>query len=256
MNIPEELIRDSRTILDVGGWFIPEPRATHVVDLMPWETRGVRLNLEQLPGERFTKDTWFQADFLAKDFKLPFGDKSFDLVLCGHTVEDLADPAPLLHEMQRVGCAGFIECPSRLSEQTIGVRDRQSRQAGHPHHHWIAEEQDRELVLCNKEDSHLSDRNALIPLDFFEASKLPRTMGFAWSNNFRFRLLRGEECRERARLAVSALNIPRSSRRRDKALRFARRLRSRISGQGGGEDFSWWSNILEQSRPYSSIPLP
>jgi hypothetical protein len=256
MNIPEELISVSRTILDVGGWFIPEPRATHVVDLMPWETRSARLNLEQLPGERFTKDTWFQADFLAKYFKLPFGDKSFDLVLCGHTVEDLADPTALLQEMQRVGRAGFIECPSRLSEQTIGLRDRQSQQAGHPHHHWIAEDQDGELVLYSKEDSHLSNRSTLIPLEFFEASDLPRTMGFAWRDNFRFRLLRGEECSERARLAMSALNIPSDSRRRDQAKRFARRLRSRIRGRGGNEDFSWWSEILEQSRPYSSIPLP
>jgi SAM-dependent methyltransferase len=256
MNIPEDLISTADIILDVGGWFIPEPRATHVVDVMPWETRGARLNLEQLPGEQFTKETWFQADFLAKDFKLPFSDKSFDLVLCGHTVEDLADPAALLHEMRRVGRAGFIECPSRLSEQTIGLRDRESRQSGHPHHHWIVEEQSRDLVLYNKKDSRLETSRALIPLSFFEGSNLPRTMDFSWSQSFSFRLIRGEECFERAFATVSALSIPSSSRRRDTAMRFARRMRSRISGRGGGEDFSWWSSILEQSRPYSSIPLP
>jgi hypothetical protein len=255
MNIPDNLINDSRTILDVGGWFNPEPRATHVVDLMPWETRGVRLSLEQLPGERFTKETWFQADFLAKDFKLPFGDKSFDFVLCGQTVEDLADPSVLLQEMQRVGKAGVIECPSRLSEQTIGIRDRESRKPGHPHHHWIAVERNRELVLYSKEDSRLDQRGTLVPLEFFELSSHPRTISFAWRDSFSFRLVQGEQCFERARMAISALNIPGSARWRDVAMRFGRRIRSRILGRGGKEDFSWWSEILEQSKPYSSIPL-
>lgn len=256
MNIPEELIHSAKTILDVGGWFIPEPRATHVIDLMPWETRAVRLNLEPLPGELFTKETWFQADFLASDFKLPFADKSFDLVICGHTVEDLADPSALLNEMQRVGRAGFIECPSRMSEQTIGLRDRETRQPGHPHHHWIVEGQNDDLVLYSKEDSCLISSSTLIPLAFFEDSHLPRTMNFVWRQQFAFRLVRGEECFRRARSTVAAVKIPISSRCQDKAMRFARRVRSRIGGSGSAEDFSWWSRILEQSRPYSSIPLP
>lgn len=256
MIIPEKLIGGSKTILDVGGWFIPEPRATHVVDLMPWETRGARLNLENLPGERFTKNTWFQADFLKPDFRLPFADKSFDLVICGHTVEDLADPSALLNEMQRVGRAGFIECPSRLSEQTIGLRDRETRQPGHPHHHWIVEEQNDDLVLYCKEDSFLSSTKTLIPLAFLEDSRLPRTMSFVWRQQFAFRMVRGEECFRRARLTVAALKIPISARCQDKAIRLARRVRSRMSGGGSVEDFSWWSKILEQSRPYSSIPLP
>jgi len=256
MNIPEKLLGSVKTILDIGGWFITEPRATHVVDLMPWETRGARLNLEQLPAEQFTKETWFQADFLAQDFKLPFGDKSFDLVLCGHTIEDLEDPRRLLEEMQRVGKGGVIECPSRVSEQTVGIRDRQSRQPGHPHHYWIAEEQDRDLVLYSKEDSRLENRQTLVPLEFFEASKLPNVMNYTWSECFDFRFVHGEECFDRARLAVAALGITSASRQRDNFMRFARRVRRRMTGRGGKEDFSWWARILEQSRPYSSIPLP
>lgn len=256
MNIPEELTGAAKTILDVGGWFRPEPRATHVVDLMPWETRGVSLHLKPLPGERFTKETWHQADFLSSNFTLPFADKSFDLVICGHTVEDLADPSALLNEMQRVGRVGFVECPSRISEQTIGLRDRETLQPGHPHHHWIVEGQNDDLVLYSKEDSCLNRSSTLIPLAFFEDSSLPRTMSFVWRQRFAFRLVRGEECFNRARSTVAALKVPVSSRCQDKAIRFARRVRSRISGGGSTEDFSWWSKILEQSRPYSSIPLP
>jgi hypothetical protein len=50
-------------VLDCGAWFIPLPAASHVVDIMPYETRGGKLQLTPLPGENFTKATWFQADF-------------------------------------------------------------------------------------------------------------------------------------------------------------------------------------------------
>ena len=59
-----ERLPTTAKILDVGGWFIPCPLATHVVDIMPWETRGAKLQLNPLPGERFTKETWFQVDCL------------------------------------------------------------------------------------------------------------------------------------------------------------------------------------------------
>lgn len=126
MHTPEETFVDAKTILDVGGWFAPERRVTHVIDLMPWETRGARLTLTPLPGECFTKDTWFQADFLQPDFNLPFADQSFDLALCGHTIEHLVAPEKILLELQRVARRGRIECPSRLAEQTVSLRDRKS----------------------------------------------------------------------------------------------------------------------------------
>lgn len=88
-------------VLDVGGWFKPNNSATHVVDLMPYETRGAALHLDPHPGERFKKDTWFQANFLDSDFRLPFEDDYFDFVTCGHTVEDLTDPIPLLSERKQ-----------------------------------------------------------------------------------------------------------------------------------------------------------
>ena len=255
MNIPQQMLQSAKTILDVGGWFKPEARATHVVDLMPWETRGVSLNLKTLPGEQFTKDTWFQSDFLSPGFQLPFGDKSFDLVICGQTVEDLADPSALLTEMQRVGRAGFIESPSRFSEQTAGLRDRESQLPGHPHHHWIAEVEGGGLVLYSKKDSLSESSRSLIPLCFFEESKLTRNINMTWKEVLSFRLVRGEECLTRARQTVEDLKIPKLDRLRDIGLRLFRRQRSRWKGKKG-ENFSWWKEIVEKSRPYSSIPLP
>lgn len=255
MNIHEQLISDSKTILDVGGWFKPDPRATHVVDLLPWETRCCQLNLSPLRNERFSKKTWFQADFSSKDFRLPFGDKFFDLVICGQTVEDLPDPTGLLDEMQRVGKAGVVECPSRWSEQTVGVRDRENCQAGHPHHCWIVDQEDEDLVLYCKQDSRLDHADTLVPLDCFESSNLPRITNYSWENRFDFRAVRGEQCFRKARKTVADLNVSRGARTKDSLLRFARRVRSRVKGRGK-EDFSSWREIVEQSRPYSSIELP
>lgn len=258
MNIPDTSFAGVGTVLDVGGWFKPEPRATHVIDLLPWETRGAKLTLAPLPGERFRKDTWTQADFLAPDLRLPFADHSFDLVLCGHTIEDLVDPEPLLRELARVARRGLIECPSRLAEQTVGWRDRASTRAGHPHHHWIIDDESGVLVLYSKADSALHTARRLIPLEFTE--RLVRHdqdrhfSSFPWSGSFAFRIVRGAECRRRAQDFVTALKIPASVRGEDRLLRFARRIRSYSQGHFQ-EDFSWWPKIVAASRPYSRIDL-
>jgi SAM-dependent methyltransferase len=258
MKIPDSVFAGAATILDVGGWFKPEPRATHVVDLMPWETRYARLTLGPVSGERFSKQTWTQVDFLKSGFRLPYPDKSFDLVLCGHTIEDLSDPEPLLKEMERIGRRGVIECPSRLTEQTIGVRDRERTSPGHPHHHWIVDVSGGELVLFSKADSRLDRTETLIPLSFAEgliASNADRALTtFEWRDTLRYRFVRGAECERRAVDFVAALKIPPSARHKDRLLRLARRARSYSRGRFS-EDFSWWGKIVDQSRPYSTIEI-
>ncbi len=258
MRVPDDYLEGKARILDLGGWFKPEPRATHVVDYLPWETRGTKLNLQPLPGERFSKATWFQADFIDPNLRLPFPDKFFDVVLCGHTVEDLTAPQHLLREMQRVGIAGVIEVPSRLIEQTLGSRDRRSRLPGHPHHHWIADVSDGELVLSAKPDSGLASSAQVVPLSYFEAVRRTRPGAdvtiHAWSGQLRFRFAPRQESADRARQFVRGLGISRLERLTDGGRRWARRLRARWRGQAR-EDFSWWPRILEESRPYSAIPL-
>ena len=258
MKIPDHLFVGAQKILDVGGWFMPEPRATHVVDRMPWETRGAQLSLAPLPQEHFSKATWFQADFLAPDFRLPFTDKSFDLVVCGQTIEDLADPRSLLQEMQRVGVRGVIECPSRLTEQTKGMRDRESGLPGHPHHHWIVDSVAGSLLLYSKADSDLRVEARLLPLSFteplIESGRAAEVVVHEWQDEIDFRVVAGPECRERAEEFVTSMHVPVFVRTIDRALRFARRLRRRLRGLPP-EEFSWWAKIVEVSRPYSSIDL-
>jgi SAM-dependent methyltransferase len=259
MNIPDKYFTGCHRILDVGGWFIPEPRATHVVDLMPWETRGATLSLKSLPGEKFTKATWFQADFLAANFRLPFEDKTFDLVICGHTIEDLVNPAPILREMERVGIRGIIECPSRIAEQTIGIDGRKSSLPGYHHHHWIVETENDRLILYSKKDSALNSPRRLVPLLGTERRirlNLDRlNMSYQWYGKIEFICVSGVECERRSEEFVNSLNISKAIRMQDQFLRFARRTKSRLTRKPS-VDFDWWSNIVEASRPYSSLDIP
>jgi len=258
MKLADDDFNDAATVLDVGGWFRPEPRATHVIDLMPWETRGARLCLDRQPAERFSPETWHQADFMQPGFRLPFADQSFDLVICGHTIEDLSDPGALLGEITRVGKRGVIECPSRLSEQTEGMRDRESPDCGHPHHYWIVESLDQTLLLYSKPDSDLTHESRWLPLRHFEALRSRSTdisvMHHRWRGALSFKFVRGEQCRRRATDFAQQCGVGAAERTLDRLTRFARRCRTRLRGRPA-EDFSWWPRIVELSRPYSKIEL-
>lgn len=80
---------------------------------------------------------------------LPFDDKSVDFAFCRHTLEDMADPAHLLHEIRRVAKAGYLEIPSPLVETTRGV-DAFGDHLGYSHHRWIGCGHGAHLTLCAK----------------------------------------------------------------------------------------------------------
>lgn len=125
-------IPDDAQVLDIGGWAKPLPRADWVVDLAPYETRGL-YGRESDDAERFSSDTWVQRD-ICDPAPLPFGDDQFDFVVCSHTLEDVRDPLQVCREMVRVAKAGYIETPSRLEEQSYGF---QGSWVGWGHHRWL-----------------------------------------------------------------------------------------------------------------------
>lgn len=130
-----ELYRSPRPlkILDVGGWHAPCRQATHLVDIMPYET----MNRDAAYGEgslQIRPEHYHRVDLCGPD-PLPFGDKEFDFVICRQTLEDLRDPIVVCREMLRVGRAGYIECPSRLRESTKGVQ--RPDWCGFYHHRWF-----------------------------------------------------------------------------------------------------------------------
>ena len=109
-------------ILDVGGGDQPIKMATHVVDIQSYEERGRtckamgRVDEE----EQFTKETWIQLNIC--DYPWPFKDNEFDFVWCSQTLEDIRDPIGVCREMMRVGKAGYINCPAKVSELIRGVK--------------------------------------------------------------------------------------------------------------------------------------
>ena len=185
---------DAAVVLDIGGWGKPFPRADWVMDLMPYETRGM-YGYETHDPERFTKATWVQRD-LCDHEPFPFADKSIDFVICSHTLEDIRDPIWVCKEMQRIARAGYIETPSRLEEQAYGV---QGPWVGWGHHRWLVDQRDGGLdfvfkhhVICGRESDHFPAG--------FEAMLSPqeRVLTFWWEDGF--------ECDERVFIGPEELD--------------------------------------------------
>ena len=127
------MLKDSDKVLDIGGWAKPFNRADYVIDLLPYDTRGV-LGHQGPDEERFTKENWAVFDLCGRD-PLPYPDKFFDFVICSHTLEDIRDPIHVCSEINRVGKAGYIEVPSRLLESIIGLES--PKFTGYYHHRWL-----------------------------------------------------------------------------------------------------------------------
>ncbi len=130
----ESIVSDAQLVLDVGGWAEPFPRADWVIDLMPYETRGLYGRLEP-EAERFRSESWVCRDICDHD-PWPFDDHKFDFAVCSQTHEDIRDPVWACHELNRVAKAGYIEVPSRLEEQRLGVH---GPWVGWSHHRWLVD---------------------------------------------------------------------------------------------------------------------
>lgn len=131
--IESELPGDA-VVLDVGGWGRPLARADWVVDLMPYETRGLYGRDGDGP-ERYDAGTWVRIDICDHE-PWPFADDQFDFAVCSHTLEDVRDPVRVCSELVRVARAGYVEVPSRLEEQSP-MEGRPG--VGWTHHRWLAD---------------------------------------------------------------------------------------------------------------------
>ena len=123
--IQEKLIqsipKDAR-VLDVGPGWHPFPRADVAVDFQ---------GPDAFPNVVWPKE-WVKRDLACE--RLPFKDKAFDFIYCRQVLEDMWNPFFLMEEMQRVGKAGYIECPSPFAELCAGI---EAKWHGYHHHHWV-----------------------------------------------------------------------------------------------------------------------
>jgi hypothetical protein len=136
---------DEGLVLDVGGWAKPLGRADWVIDLEPYETRGL-YGQADATQERFTKDTWVQRDVCDRE-PWPFADGRFDYAVCTHTLEDLRDPIWVCREIQRVARAGYVEVPAVVEDLTWGI---QGPWVGWSHHRWLCLPEDGGLTFVHK----------------------------------------------------------------------------------------------------------
>ncbi len=135
---------DDALILDVGGWGSPLSRADWVLDLLPYDTRGLyAYSDDERAKERFSQETWIVRDICDRQ-PWPFSDNQFDVAVCSHTLEDIRDPIWVCQELSRVARAGYIEVPSRLEEQIHGFN---GPWVGWSHHRWLIEESEGALVF-------------------------------------------------------------------------------------------------------------
>lgn len=175
-------------VLDVGGWADPLERADWVIDLMPYETRGLYersgwIEPRDHGPERFSAQTWIVRDLCDRE-PYPFADDAIDFVVCGHTLEDVRDPLWVCSEMNRIAKAGYIEVPSRLEEQAWGVA---GPYVGWPHHRWLIDLHGDKLEFALKLHSLHARADQQFPRSFWEGlSEERRVEALWWQGGFEY----------------------------------------------------------------------
>lgn len=179
----EDALADSDQVLDVGGWAKPFPRADWVLDLMPYETRGLYGDLEP-EAERFQPETWVRMDMCARE-PWPFRDDQFDFAVCSQTLEDVRDPIWVCSELARVARAGYIEVPARLEEQCYGVH---GPWVGWSHHRWLVDIEDGRVRFVAKPHMLGGRREFHFPAGFTSGlAEEERTQVLFWHERFEAR---------------------------------------------------------------------
>jgi SAM-dependent methyltransferase len=175
-------LSDRDLVLDVGGWAKPLRRADWVIDLMPYESRGLYGDPPDPASERFGPGTWVQRDICDRE-PWPFEDGRFDFVVCSHTLEDVRDPVWVCSEIQRVGRAGYVEVPSRLEEQTYGI---QGPWVGWGHHRWLVDVAESGIQFVFKHGVVHGRESDHFPAGFADGlSPEDRVQSLWWERSFR-----------------------------------------------------------------------
>ena len=169
-------VPESASVLDVGGWARPFTRADWVLDLMPYETRGMLGSDGPAGAERFEPATWVQWDICERR-PWPFDDDQFDFAVCAHTLEDVRDPIWVCSELSRVARAGYVEVPSRLEEQTYGV---EGPWVGWSHHRWFVDLEDGGLSFVAKSHTIHKRRDCHFPFGFAEQLSAEERVTALW----------------------------------------------------------------------------
>jgi hypothetical protein len=130
----EATLDERSAVLDVGGGANPFPRADWVIDIIPYEDRGLYGDPVDPTSKRFGPSTWVSRDICARE-PWPFAHKQFDFAVCSHRESDRfpAGFQASLARQQRVQClwrlfraallaqaqVSAIAAPSQLAEAGV-----------------------------------------------------------------------------------------------------------------------------------------
>lgn len=222
-------------VVDVGGGAKPFPRADYVIDALPFEGRAALGQVEVACEPRYTKDTWRKLD-LCEHRPWPFPDKYFDYATCSHLLEDVRDPIWICSELCRVARAGYIEVPSRVVEQSLGVEH--PSYAGYYHHRWLISCEGGCLEFRHKPHVLHAVHDAIVASvgTLWAINERYSITTLEWSDSFAYReVLEFDEdsvvdelcafAREARRLPDLTVRCPRSCLGHLKRLAYYRRLR-------------------------------
>ncbi len=149
----------SALVVDVGGGAAPFSRANVVIDAIAYASRD-QLGAHDLGiVPHYSQDSWLQVD-LCDRRPWPVADKAFDFATCSHLLEDVRDPIWICSELSRVAKAGYIEVPSRIVEQSLGIEH--PGYAGYYHHRWLITEHDGQLLFRHKPHQLHVTRGAIV----------------------------------------------------------------------------------------------
>lgn len=171
-------IKGGQRVLEVGGGHNPHPRSNVVIDKYPGDRNLHRgLDLKVLSNQQFIE---------ADGEELPFGDKTFDYVICNHVLEHVDHPKQFLQEQYRVAGRGYLETPSLVGEYLI-PKDS---------HKWVLLEVDNKLILYEKSAIKFSSPhdfgflfNEYLPKHSMSYKMLQRTqpnlltINYEWNDN-------------------------------------------------------------------------
>ena len=177
-------LKESDLVLDVGGGAKPFNRANYMIDLIPYEKRGI-FGSQDESVEHFSKESWIQRDLCSRE-PFPFKDKMFNFVICSHLLEDIRDPLWICQEIIRIGKRGYIETPSRLMESCRGVES--PNYSGYWHHRWLVERLGHEIVFTAKFPLIDHSWKYHFPAGYYRALKEGKKFFyFFWDESFSYR---------------------------------------------------------------------
>jgi hypothetical protein len=146
-------------VIDVGGGASPFARANYVIDALPFDERaGLGAHDLGIPPQ-YSRERWVEFDLCSKS-PWPFADNQFDFATCSHLLEDVRDPVWICSELSRIAKAGYIEVPSRVLEQSLGVEH--PSYSGFYHHRWLVSVNDGVLEFRHKPHLLHSTRRAIV----------------------------------------------------------------------------------------------